>query len=274
MESTRCSLLCVTVLSTWPMLWRGRSCRPPTLRGSWRLCASGVGIVVAGWCCGVRRCRPATAARERRRRGGKASVAAFWWGVGRDAFVPLHDGAMVCIDSVTIVAVLAMLSGALSSISGHGMMGPGPATSSAAGGVCAGGVVWGRGGSRHRSLQPRSSSVGSGVSAIDTGRAITSGFASAHGGPSEASLRALLANAEAETRAAEVRGDAAGARQSRDMAALLRDTLLRVGAGAGAGAGGPAAGPTASSPAARGRLAAEPVRRWLATSPGCRRCRP
>ena len=139
-------------------------------------------------------------------------------------------------------------------------MGPGPATSSAAGGVCAGGVVWGRGGSRHRSLQPWSSSVGSGVSAIDTGRAPPSGSASAHGGPSEASLRALLANAEAETRAAEVRGDAAGARQSRDMAALLRDTLLRVGAGAAAGAGagaaagagGPAAGPTASS-AARGR---------------------
>jgi len=133
------------------------------------------------------------------------------------------------------------------------MMGPGPAAGSAAGGKGgAGGVVRGRGESCHRSLQPRSWSVGSGVSAIDTGRATTSGSASARGGPSEASLRALLANAEAETRAAEARGDAAGARQSRDMAALLRDTLLRVGAGAGAGAGGPAAEPTASS-AARGR---------------------
>ncbi len=68
----------------------------------------------------MRRCQPATAARERRRRGGKASVAAFWWGVGRDAFVPLHDGAMVCIDSVTIVAVIVMLSGALSSVLGTG----------------------------------------------------------------------------------------------------------------------------------------------------------
>jgi len=47
-------------------------------------------------------------------------VAALWWGVGRDAFVPLHDGARVCTDSVTIVAMVVMPSGALSSVLGTG----------------------------------------------------------------------------------------------------------------------------------------------------------